>query len=179
MNISELKGHIKGILGYPYIKVELHDDQLNTIIERSYRFHKKWGVGISTQETCFTVAISAGKSEYEMPAGVHTVIEVVDTSSNLGGSQELFSVQNAIYMQWMNNITGFSLIDYTISMQYIDLLEKYSTSRYNFNYHEYNNILTVSPTPSAADISGGSDFILVHSFMEEGYDLNSNTQDTD
>lgn len=182
MTLIELKNHIKGILGYPYVKVELHDDQLNSIIERAYKFHKKWGVGISTQETCFTLPISAGEWQYNLPAGVHSVIEVVDTSSNLGGSQELFSVQNMMYMQASNNfstgtITGFSLIDYTLSMQYIDLVSKYAISKYNFKYHEYSNVLTVSPTPSAGNIVGDGDFILVHSFMEEGYDLNSDTQD--
>jgi hypothetical protein len=58
------------------------------------------------------------------------VIEVKDFSSNLGGSQELFSVSNFIYQNYMSNITGFTLIDYEISMQFIDLLEKYNSSKY-------------------------------------------------
>jgi hypothetical protein len=99
MNLTELKLHIKQHFGHPMVKVELHDSQMYGIIERAYNFHKKWGVGISTQETCFTMAISAGQKEYTLPAGVHSVIQINDTSSNLGGSQELFSVQNAIHQQ--------------------------------------------------------------------------------
>ena len=177
MNLTGLKLHIKQHFGHPLVKVELHESQMDGIIEQAYKYHLKWGVGIATQETFFTAPISAGISEYVLPAGVKTVIKVVDSSSNLGGSQELFSVQNAIYRTWVNNVTGFSLIDYTISMQYIDLIEKFTTSRFNFHYHPFKNSLTLTPTPSASDFYGNNEYILIHSFVEEGYDLESDEQD--
>jgi len=78
----------------------------------------------------FTKALSAGVREYDLPAGVRTVIDVKDYSSNLGGSQELFSVNNYIFQNYFSNVSGFSLMSYEISMQFLDLLEKYQTSKY-------------------------------------------------
>jgi len=130
MTLTELKDEIKRSFGYPMINVELHDDHIEDAINDAYRFHLKWGIGHSTQQVCFTKALSAGVREYSLPGGVQTVVEVKDFSSNLGGSQELFSVSNFIYQHYMTNITGYTLIDYEISMQFIDLLEKYNSSKY-------------------------------------------------
>ena len=183
MILSELKDYIKQHFGWPMVNVELHDDHLNNQIERAYKFHLKWGIGISTQETFFTKRLSAGVREYNMPNGVHSIVEVWDQSSNLGGSQELFSVTNAIHQQWTTGgYDSFSLVDYQLSKQYIDLLEKYQVSRYIFKYHEYNNTLLISPTPTPSGSSYSvyeNQFALIKCFIEEGYRLDEDNQNPD
>lgn len=160
------------------INVELHDDHIEDAINDAYRFHLKWGIGQSSQQVCFTKALSAGVREYSLPGGVKTVVEVKDFSSNLGGSQELFSVSNFIYQHYMTNITGYTLIDYEISMQFIDLLEKYNSSKYAWKYHPFNNTILFSPTPVATDLTQ-TQYFLVDCFIEEGYTIDGDSQDSD
>ena len=41
MTLNQLKEYIKQHFGYPMVNVELHDDQLNSMIERAYKYHLK------------------------------------------------------------------------------------------------------------------------------------------
>jgi len=178
MNLTELRTHIKQHFGYPMVEVELNDAQLNGVINQAYNFHKKWGIGHSTQEVFFTKSLSAGVREYDMPAGVHSVIDVKDYSSNMGSSSELFTINSTIYQQFVNNISGFSLVDYELAMQFVDMLERYQVSRFSWTYHSFNNTLLLSPTPSTDDMLT-YDYMMMRCFIEEGYKIDDDTQDSD
>jgi hypothetical protein len=130
MTNSELKEYILRSLGHPMVKVELHENHLTDIINDAYAFHLKWGVGISTQGVFLTKSLSAGVREYTLPEGVHTVVDMKDSSSNLGGSQELFSLSNAMYNQYINSFNSFNLVSYTIGLQFMNLLERFDVSKF-------------------------------------------------
>jgi hypothetical protein len=131
MNKAQLVQYIKRKLGYPMIKVELHETHFDDIINDAYTFHKKWGVGISSKEVFITKQMTSGVNEYTLPKGIRSVIEFKDVSSNLGGSQQLFSINNAIWMQYKPSFQSFNLVSYEIAMQFIDLLERYDVSKFN------------------------------------------------
>jgi len=67
---KELAEKIKRRLGYPMIKVELHPRQIDDAIDYARDKFIKWAVGQATQETWFTVLLSAGQNFYDLPVGV-------------------------------------------------------------------------------------------------------------
>lgn len=172
MLLQEFKDNILGYFGWPLVKVEIHEAHLNSVIERAFNFHKKWGTGISTNEIFFTKLVSSGIDEYDLPVGVQTVVKVWDFSSTIGKADELFTISNQMYQNnFLGDISGFNLIDLEIGMQFVSLLEKYNVSKYRWNYHEYNNKLNVYPFPDE------DRYILVRSFIEEGYRFNNENLD--
>ena len=176
MTKEELKGYIKRKLGFPMIKVEIHDSHFDDIIADAYSFHRKWGVGISIKEIFITKKISSGVNEYPLPKGIRSVTELKDVSSNLGGSQTLFSLNNAIWMQYSPSFQNFNLVSYEIAMQFIDLLERYDVSRFHWRHREYDNTIVLNPVPTDIDVINNT-YMLIKCFKEEGYDLNSDEQD--
>lgn len=79
MDEGLLMDWILEMLGAPYVKVELFDDQLKAAIESARRwFAAKKGVQGSA-----TLNIVAGQSEYELPDGVDTVQDIAFAASSL------------------------------------------------------------------------------------------------
>lgn len=176
MKKSELKTLIKSYLGYPYVKVEIPDNQLEHIINRAKNMHIKWAVGNATQEVFFTMTITGGRG-YSLPTGVVEVVDIKDYSIGIGNANTLFTVEN---FMMTNNMLRFlqtgnfiSLVDYHLGLEFIELLDKYTVSDFAWVYHRYNNSLTLSPVPSATDSWNPADtnFMLVRAFMAEGYDI--------
>lgn len=179
---TQLKEHIKQHFGYPYVKVELSDDQLNGFILRARNMHLKWAAGNQTFECFFTKIIEADTINYELPAGVTEIIDMNDSSNNLGTANQLFTVQNQMVMTGMLqslNSSSFSLIDYHLGLNYLDELNRYTVSSYAWRYHNYNNTLTLSPMPSATDNwdSSTTNYMLLRAFMQEGYEVGDETVD--
>lgn len=176
MKKADFKTLIKSYLGYPYVKVELPDYQLNNIIDRTRSMHLKWAVGNSTQEVFFTMVLTGGRF-YSLPTGVTEVIKIKDYSTGLGNANTLFTVENFMMthgmLRFVQGGSFVSLIDYHLGLEFIELLDKYTTSDFAWLYHRYKNVISLSPTPSATDSwdSSSTNFMLVHAFMAEGYDI--------
>lgn len=177
MTKAELRDYIIRQLGSPYIKVELSNDQLNDAINRATAMHNKWAVGNSIREVFFTMPLSAGERYYNLPDGVSEVITMDDSTDNMGSANQLFTTSNYMLNAGMLNFLQgrqtYSMVSYQLGLQYLDLLDKYSVSAFSWQYHKYNNTLTLSPVPSAADSwdTSSTNFMLIHSYMKEGYGL--------
>lgn len=177
MTKSELRNWIKRSLGFPYIKVELSNDHLDDSINRAKNMFTKWAVGNSTREVFFTMPLSAGKRVYNLPDGIIEVIDTNDSTDNFGSANQLFTTSNYMLnsgvLNFQNSGTPYSMVSYHMGLNYIDLLNKYSVSDFSWQYHQYNNTLTLSPMPSAADnwSTSSINFMLIRCFMKEGYDI--------
>lgn len=181
MTLEEFRTYLKRKLGYPYVKVELHNDQINDAITDTLKKYEKWAVGLSKQEVFFTKVLSGGQRDYILPDGIIEVVDTNDSTQSLGSTSKLFTIQNQMYnagfMNFLNN-SGFSLIDYHLGLDYLDSLNKYTVSSYAWSYHKYNNTLTLTPVPSAGINWTNSDinFILIRGYILEGYDLDGTNQ---
>jgi len=181
MKKSDLVEKVKRRLGSPMIKVELDDSQINDNIDYAREKFIKWAVGNATQEHFFTLMLSAGVTEYDMPEGV---VDVLGYESRSAGSiHTLFTMENYLYNMGMYDQllmrgaggSGYTLVSYHIARDFLETVKRYVVDAYNFKYHKYTNILEIQPTPP----SGGSlsvngiiydspGFILIRSYMIEG-----------
>lgn len=186
---SELKELIKTHLGYPMVKVELSDSQLDVAINKARSEYIKWAIGNVTQEVFITMMLSGGQSNYELPSGVTEVISMTDlASSGVGGINTLFTIENYLYNKGMLGFLehgGFSIIDYHLALDYLNTLDKYTADKYMWHYHRYNNILSLNPTPPNDEVmtietSGGEitvnspGWIMLKTYMLEGSILSNN-----
>jgi hypothetical protein len=110
-----------------------------------------------------TLMLKDGKWLYDLPMGVIEVINYHDYQGHSGGSnhtydrggpQQLFSMDNAMYMGGFMNanmggmgmgMQAFNLIGYESARQYMGMLEHYEYNEYHWTYHKSTNQLQISP----------------------------------
>ena len=172
MTNQEMIDLIKRKFGYPMIKVELHDSQINDAITEARKKWIKWASGNATKEVYFTLLLVDGQRVYDLPSGVVDVIGVKDeSSSTTGGINTLFSVENYLYSKGMYpdvHNSSFNMIDYHLAIDYIKTIEMYCASEYRFIYHKNQNQLEVSPTPEGTETITVTDPVLAEDMFREG-----------
>lgn len=189
MTKSDLAEHIKQKLGHPMVKVELDPTQLFLAIDIARNKFIKWAVGQATQETFITVMLSAGQHVYDLPIGVTEVVSYEDRQGTYGDINTLFTIDNFLYNQgafdMLLNTTGdnYSMISYHIARDFLETVQRYTPSVYNYKYHRYTNQIEVHPSPpsgSSLNIvnSEGTTvtvdspgWVLLRTFMIEGSSL--------
>jgi hypothetical protein len=188
---KNLADKIKRKLGYPMIKVELDNTQIYDAIDYSRNKWMKWAVGQATQESFFTLMLSAGQTIYDMPTGTVEVIDYLSTGTT-SGINTLFTIDNFLYNQGMyeslihtaGGDAGYTLVSYHIARDFLETVRKYTPDKYNFKYHPYTNQLEINPAPPSGNslvltVSGveytydSPGFVLVRSFRVEGSTVSS------
>lgn len=155
---NDLKALILRKFGYPMVKVELTPEHLNDAINKARNEWIKWGVGNSTIETWFTMPLSAGQREYEMPDGCVSVVGYQDAGmTTAGGINTLFTIENFLFMQgyYQGLLMGgnsYHLLSYHIARDFLETVSRYNVSMYHYKYHKYKNILEIAPTPKCGNI---------------------------
>lgn len=186
MTKAELVTRIKRNLGYPIIKLEISDDHINDNIDYAVEELITWAVGHATQETFFTVMLSAGQVYYDMPDGVVDVINY-DISS-YGGINTLFTVENYLYNNGMMDMltagNQSTIVDYHIALDFLATLKRYTPDGYNFKYHRSQNILEIQPAPESGNalqigdnVYDSPGWILVRSYMIAGSQIEGSTRE--
>lgn len=189
MTKSDLAEKIKRRLGAPMIKVELDPTNLYDAIDTARNKFIKWAVGQATQETFITLMLSAGQYVYDLPIGVTEVVSYEDREGTYGDINTLFTIDNFLYNQgafdMLLNTTGdnYSMISYHIARDFLETVQRYTPSVYNYKYHRYTNQLEVHPAPpSGSSLYVVNDtgetvtvdspgWILLRTFMIEGSSL--------
>jgi len=188
MTKKDLADKIFKKFGHPVIKVELDPVQVYDAIDSARAKWIKWAVGQSTQETFFTMALSAGTTIYDLPAGVTEVIDY-ESDSGTGSINTLFTIDNYLFQQgYFNGLipgqsgfgnTNYNLISYHIARDFLDTVRKYTPSKYNWKYHRYQNQLEIQPPPPSGNsllyttseatfVIDSPGFVLLRTFMIEG-----------
>lgn len=184
MTKAQLRAKIRRTFGYPLVKVELTDDQIDDAINTAVQEYIEWSVGQSTQETFFTMMISGGQCYYNLPTGVTEVISVT-TESSSSGINTLFTMENYMYNQGMLNLgTAATLVDYHIALDYLETLRKYTPPEFNWKFHVSRNILEIQPVPATGNalqigdyIYDSPGFMLIRAYMLRGSQIAGVTED--
>lgn len=160
MTKAEFRTLIKQRLGYPMVKIELADCNLDDAINMARNKYIKWATGQATYEHYFTVMLSAGQYLYDMPVGTVDILQYDDKGLE-SGINTLFTVENYLYMNGyygnLNFTTGYGLIGYHIAIDFLETLHKYTPSPYNWKYHKLTNQLEINPAPPSGNSLAYSD----------------------
>lgn len=148
---SELIELTRRRFGAPMVKVELTDTQIEDAINYARDRFLKIAIGNAVQEEYTTVLLSGGQSVYDLPSGIKEVVSYQDSAGGgMGGSiNTLFTIENYFYSQGMlTGLTGsFDLVGYHIALDFLETLNRYVHSEYQWNYNRFRNQLTLTPTP--------------------------------
>jgi hypothetical protein len=155
---SQLADRIKSFLGEPVIKVELTQQQIYNCIDLARDKFVKWASGQATTETYFTLMLRFGQNFYDLPTGVVDIIDYKDNGRGYG-INTLFTIENFLYNQgiyngalWAGRGYGIGIIDYHTALDFLETIERYTPSVYNYKYHRFTNQLEVQPAPTSGSI---------------------------
>lgn len=170
MTKEEFRQYIRRSLGYPMVKVELTQDQIDDSIDYSLEKFKEWATGNANEEQFFTIALSAEQKYYDLPKGVITVVDYNDTGGSVsGGVNTLFTVENFLYnFGYYPNLSSSNygnLISYHMALDFLSQLERYVVNKYKYKYHKRLNQIELIPTPTNLS---SPQYVLIRAYMLRG-----------
>lgn len=190
MTKDELAEKILRRFGHPMVKVELDQSQIYDAIDYARSKFIKYAIGQATHETWITFALSGSQHLYDLPVGVTEVVAYND-EDGVGGINTLFTVENFLYNEGIYNPlfnsggSGYNMISYHIALDFLESMDRYTTSTYNWKYHPYTNQLEIQPPPPSGNALLVSNngvpetidspgFALLKVYMIEGSTVTSN-----
>lgn len=175
MTKAQLTERIKRDLGWPLVKVELTEDQIDDAIDDSVFEYVRWATSNANEEVFFTISLSAGQSLYDLPEGVITVLDYDDSGgSSTGGVNTLFTVESFLYTMGYYPDLGRNygnLVSYHMALDFLKNLDRYVTNKYVYRYFERTNQLQLIPIPDEQQ------YVLIRAFMKKGSALGSWTEE--
>jgi len=166
---EELRERIRRDLGYPYVKVEVSNDQIDDSIDYASHKYSEWATGNANEEVFFTIPLSAGQSYYDLPEGVIEILDYSEEAGYSGGVNQLFTVENYLYqLGYIPHDLGQSygnFISYHLALDFLSQMKRYMTNRYTYRYHKDFNQIQVIPPPSNTLTT---EFVLLRTYMLRG-----------
>lgn len=170
MTKSELKEKLKRKLGFPYVKVEITDDQLEDSISDAIDKFCEFAIGNAVSEYYFTLPISAGISEYEMPKGITDIIDY-EEGGYVSGINTLFTIENYFYSNGILNpdsfVNGNGLIGYQQALDFLETLARFTVDSYTYRFSRFDKKLSLTPVPDK------NTYLLIRSYAYTGSFLNN------
>lgn len=140
---------IKRQLGYPIVKVEMTDDQIIDCLVMAMNMFIKYASEQSTEEAFYTLMLSGGQREYVLLEGIVDVISFDDEGYGEKGINTLFTIENQMFNSGMVNFhnlsEGLTLLNYHMAMDFLELIQRYTTTSFQWNFDVDDRTLTISP----------------------------------
>lgn len=156
-----MRNYIKMMLGAPVINVELHDIQMDQIIEDSAELINRYNYGDGSYRDYLVFHATNGVDEYDLSGNDIQDIYDFDFSSGASGINTLFSpAHTLLYNDWVvkGNYPGggsnnLHLTEYQISMSYLEDIKRYFSREYIVDWLPNKQMLKLTPTPNE-DLDG-------------------------
>lgn len=137
--------------GWPVVKVELTNDQIHDCVISALDLYLRYAQGQATEEAYYVLMLEGGKSEYEMADGILDVIEFNDTGYGESGINTLFTIQNQMFSAGMvdfhNLSEGLTLLSYHLALDFLEVIERYSSSNFQWSFDTNEGKLLLKPEP--------------------------------
>lgn len=150
-SVSELVGWVRRELGEPIVKAELTDQQIIDNINQALDWFIVWA-SISYEEQYYALALEGGKCEYQLPEGMIDIIDFSEFSTYSAGINTLFTLPNQMNMAGMFDFTmsgthGLLLLNYHLVLDFMETLQRYASSKYQWSFDNWERVLYLTPTP--------------------------------
>ena len=156
MKKSKLREKIMRRLGWPVVKVELTEEHIDDAIDESKSKFIDFATGKATEQSYYVLPVSAGISIYELPETVHSVVknEVPDGLKKGSHYSDSFISYYTLPMglqqfsDMYDVINNIDMVSTIYMNSYLNLMNQFSVSKYIIDYHDLQNAIQVTPTPT-------------------------------
>jgi hypothetical protein len=138
---EEFKQYCLRKLGAPVIQINLADDQLEDRIDEAlsfwndYHYNGSQLVYIKHQLTADDVT----NKYIELPENLLGVVRIFDIGSSISSGTGMFNVTYQFVLNNLQDITGYSIQNYYMSMQHLQFLQEWLVGRPMVRYNKHLN----------------------------------------
>jgi hypothetical protein len=156
-SIGALRKRLKYNLGWPQVKLEVDQDQIDESINYAIKWYHRYAQGTATKRRYLLFELIPYQQYYQLPAEVYYVTDYsLDTS--VTGINTLFTLENWLWNYGFLNFFDiqrgqFTLLNYHLTMDYVETLRRYITGEYKFEYNEWDRRLQIQPEPDSTEVA--------------------------
>jgi hypothetical protein len=143
-------------LGWPLIQIEITSDQIDIALNDAVEEFTEY---VIQERQYLVLALSAysSVSGFTLPNNVQSIFALEECQAGpLGGINTLFSVKNQLYNEGLYPpfMPGGGWITYELSLQYIEMVQRMTASKFYFEYDQRAKRMTLIPDPNFQDNPG-------------------------
>lgn len=151
-SIPEIMAFIRHQLGEPVVKVEITDQQILENIYLALDLFLTYAVGLASEEMYYALMLRGGQQNYQLDDGVLDVLDFTEYGIYSSGINTLFTLQNQMSMTGlldfsMQGENTLLLLNYHLVLDFIETIQRYSSTLYQHSYDPWDKVLTVTPPP--------------------------------
>lgn len=150
-SVMEIVGWVRRALGEPIVKCEVTDQQIIDNIHDAFKWFLYWA-SISYEEQYYALTLQGGVSEYNLGDGILDVLDFNEYSVYSAGINTLFTLPNQMQMAGMFDFSmqgenTMLLLNYHLVLDFMETLQRYASSKYQFSFDPMEKVLTLDPAP--------------------------------
>lgn len=150
--VEEIVQFVYRQLGFPIIKVEITREQIVDNIQRAWDLYMMYAIGTITEEQYHAIMLIGGQQEYNLGNGIIDVLEFNEYGIYSSGINTLFTLQNQMNSAGLLDFSTqgnntLMLLNYHLVLDFIETVQRYSSSIYQWSYDEVDKVLHISPEP--------------------------------
>lgn len=162
---SEFKDYVLRKIGAPVIQINVSDEQIEDRIDEAIAFWRDYHYD-GSQMIYLKHALTQEEIDQgyiEVPENILGVTRIFDLSSSISTGTGFFNVQYQFVLNNLDDITGYSIQHYYMSMSHLQFLQEILVGKPMIRYNRHVNKLYLDVTKTI--LNPGS-FIII-----EGYDI--------
>lgn len=162
---SEFKDYVLRKIGAPVIQINVSDEQIEDRIDEAIAFWRDYHYD-GSQMIYLKHALTQEEIDQgyiEVPENILGVTRIFDLSSSISTGTGFFNVQYQFVLNNLDDITGYSIQHYYMSMSHLQFLQEILVGKPMIRYNRHVNKLYIDVTKTI--LNPGS-FIII-----EGYDI--------
>jgi hypothetical protein len=142
---SEFKEYCLRSLGKPVIEINVDDDQVDDRIDQALRFY--WDYHFDGSEKIYykhaLTQDNIDNQYIDLPENIMGVVRIFELGDPATGSGDLFNIRYQIALNDLYTLTNIGLINYTMTLQHLGLVQEILVGRTPIRYNRHRNRLHI------------------------------------
>ena len=168
-NRNEFKQYCLRKLGYPVIKINIDDDQIEDRIDEALNYYMDFHFeGSEKTYYKYPITLTDKTNKYvTMPNNIIGVVSIFDIGSAIG-LNNIFSIRYQIALNDLYTLTSVSMVPYYMAMTHVQFLEQLLVGKQPIRYNRNNNKLYLDMDWERLNVG---DYLLVEAYQVVDPDL--------
>ncbi len=160
---EEFKGWVLRKLGAPVIDINVSDEQIDDRVDEAVDFWRDYHYNGSQLVYMKHQITQADKDNgyVELPATILGISGIFNMQSSISTGGGIFNVQYQFVLNNLEDITGYNITNYFMSMQHLEFLQEMLVGRPMIRYNKHVNRLHID---SGQDAMTVGEYIIIEAY---------------
>jgi hypothetical protein len=142
--IDEFKGYIRTKLGYPKLRVELADSQIETNLYDALQLFREYSTGRGNTRSFLVLDLVVGQADYKLP---DYVMQVGYDKTSQTVSAWVLAQLSGYAASDVLSLKSFDMVSFYMLQQWLHYLKYITVSRFRLFFNVNSKVLHIAPVP--------------------------------